>query len=66
MIRTDKLRGIIAENGETQASVARMIGITQDTFYKKMKRGVFGSDEIMIMIDKLHIDNPSDIFFAKE
>ena len=30
-----------------------------------MKIGVFGSDEIQIMIDELHIDNPIEIFFAE-
>lgn len=43
-----------------------MIGITPKTFYDKMKNGVFGSDEIQIMIDELHIDNPMPIFFAHE
>ncbi|MCI6346947.1 MAG: DUF739 domain-containing protein [Negativibacillus massiliensis] len=66
MIRTDDLRGIIAKKGYTQADIARMIGITPKTFYEKMKSGVFGSDEIQIMIEKLQIDNPIDIFFASE
>ena len=43
-----------------------MIGITPKTFYEKMKNGVFGSDEIQIMIDELHIDEPMSIFFAHE
>ena len=66
MIRTDKLRGVIAERGISQADVAQMIGITPKTFYEKMKIGVFGSDEIQKMIDELHIENPMDIFFASE
>lgn len=66
MVDTNKLRGIIAENGKTQSDVAKMIGITPKTFYTRMDRGVFGSDEIQIMIDKLHIQNPMDIFFVKE
>lgn len=66
VIKTDDLRGIIAKNGFSQSDVARMIGITPKTFYEKMKIGVFGSDEIQIMIDKLHIENPIEIFFAKE
>ena len=65
MIRTDDLRGIIAKKGYTQADIARMIGITPKTFYEKMKSGVFGSDEIQIMIEKLQIDNPIEIFFCK-
>lgn len=66
MIKTNELKGIIVKNGYTQKQVAERIGITPKTFYEKMKRGVFGSDEIEIMIDMLNISNPSEIFFAKE
>lgn len=66
MIKTDELRGIIAKNGLSQTDVAKMIGVTPKTFYEKMKNGVFGSDEIQIMIDELHINKPMLIFFAKE
>ena len=66
MIRTDELRGIIAKNGLSQSDVALKIGVTPKTFYEKMKIGIFGSDEIQIMIDELHIEDPTAIFFAKE
>jgi len=66
VIKTDELRGIIAKNGLSQTDVAKMIGVTPKTFYEKMKNGVFGSDEIQIMIDELHIDDPMPIFFAHE
>lgn len=66
MIRTDELRGLLAKKGISQAKMAEYIGITPKTFYKKMKIGVFGSDEIQVMIDKLDIENPIDIFFANE
>lgn len=66
MIRTDKLRGVIAEKGYSQADVAAMIGITPKTFYEKMKIGIFGSDEIQKMIDGLGIEKPMEIFFAQE
>lgn len=66
MIKTNELRGIIAKNGFSQSDVAEKIGITPKTFYEKMKNGVFGSNEIQIMIDELHIENPIEIFFAKE
>ena len=66
MIKTNELRGIIAKNGLSQSDVAIKIGITPKTFYEKMKNGVFGSDEIQIMIDELHIENQESIFFAKE
>jgi DNA-binding XRE family transcriptional regulator len=63
-LKTDELRGIIAKNGTTQSRVAKSIGITPKTFYSKMKKGVFGSDEISIMIKELHIDDPMKIFFS--
>lgn len=65
MINTAELRGVIAKNGKTQSDVAKMLNITPKTFYMRMQKGVFGSDEIQTMIDELHIDNPMEIFFAK-
>lgn len=64
MINTNALRGKIAELGLHQYQVAEMIGVSPKTFYDKMKKGVFGSDEIQIMIDKLKIDDPVNIFFS--
>ncbi len=66
VIKTNELRGVIAKNGYSQSDVAKMIGVTPKTFYEKMKNGVFGSDEIQIMINNLHIEDPIAIFFAKE
>lgn len=64
MVDTNKLRGCIVANGKTQEEVAKSIGISPKTFYLKMKKGVFGSDEIEKMIDLLGIENPMSIFFA--
>ena len=66
MIDTDELRGIIAKRHKTQVDVAKKIGITPKTFYTKMQKGVFGRDEIQIMIEDLDIKNPMEIFFAKK
>ena len=66
MIKTDELKVIIAKNGMSQRSVALAIGISEKTFYEKMKKGVFGSDEIEAMTNLLNIDKPWDIFFAKK
>lgn len=64
MIKVNELKAEIVKNNLTQADVAKMIGVTPKTFYMKMKRGVFGSDEIQIMIKNLNIKNPMDIFFT--
>lgn len=66
MIRTDELKGLIAKKGLSQAKMAKMINITPKTFYEKMKTGVFGGDEIQIMIDELNIENPAEIFLRSK
>ena len=66
MVDTNKLRGIIVTNQKTQEQVARHIGITPKTFYGKMKKGVFGSDEIEKMIEFLEIDDPMSVFFTQK
>lgn len=66
MINTNELRGIIAREGMSQRGVAKELGITQETFYRKMKKGVFDSDEIYMMIDLLNIEDPVAVFFANE
>ena len=63
MIDTMKLKGIISERGFSQRRVAKNLGMTEKTFYGKMKRGVFDSDEIQQMIELLGID-PIEVFFA--
>ena len=65
MVDVNRLKGIIVQNEKTQEDVAKYIGITPKTFYSKMKKGVFGSDEIDKMIDYLKIEDPAAIFFAK-
>lgn len=64
MININRLKGIIVENELSQAKIAKELGMTPKTFYNKMKKGVFDSDEIEEMIKLLHIDNPTEIFFA--
>ena len=65
-MNTAKLKGIIAERGYSQREVAKAIGVTEKTFYNKMKKGVFGTDEATAMIELLGIKNPADIFLQKK
>lgn len=66
MIDTNALKGAIVAKGLTQQDVAKHLEMTPKTFYSKMKRGVFGSDEMESMIELLAIDDPVAIFFAKK
>ena len=68
MIDTNALRGVMAERGFSQSTVARKIGMTPKTFYVKMGRKVFDSDEIEAMIRLLDIplERSMSIFFAHD
>ena len=64
MIDTNKLKGLIVERGYSQSDIAKMLGITPKTFYERMNRGIFYSNEIEKMINILSISDPVTIFFA--
>lgn len=66
MVKTQELRGIIVARGTTQEGVARALGISNKTFYNKMKKGVFNTDEAAKMTRILKIENPADIFLSDE
>ena len=66
MVNTNKLRGLMAEKGRSGKDMANVIKKTPKTFYEKMKKGVFDSDEIQAIVEDLNIENPLEIFFADE
>ena len=65
MIRTDLLKEMMLQNGLTQTQVASRLGMTTRTFYKRMKSGVFRSDEMEAMADMLHLQDPLTVFFYR-
>ena len=64
MLDKNALRAEIVKNGLTQKDVAKKLNISEKTFISRMKKGVFGTDEVEIMVDYLGIKNPVEIFFA--
>lgn len=68
MVDTQALAGIIVSKGKTQKDVANHLGMAPKTFYSKMKKGVFGSDEMEGMIDFLEMEMSVAIpvFFANK
>ena len=66
MVDVNKLRGLMAEKGRSGKYMANVIKKTPKTFYAKMKKGVFDSDEITAIVEDLAIANPIEIFFADE
>ena len=66
MIDTNKLNAHIATNGLTKRKVAHLMGISETSMYSKMKKGVFGSNEMAELVKILNIpkDEITQIFFA--
>ena len=66
MLDVRKFKAKLVENGITNAQMAALIGVSERTFYSRLKIKEFGSDEIEIMMYVLKIENPKEIFFASE
>ncbi len=67
MLDTKELRGRIAKSGLSQRKLALLIGMTEKTFYGKMKSGVFKTDELEQVAELIGM-NPKEIgvLFCKE
>ncbi|MBR4049147.1 MAG: DUF739 domain-containing protein [Clostridia bacterium] len=63
MINSKLLSEIIFKRDLSQRKVAHHLGMTEKTFYSKMKKGIFDSDEIEEMISFLEIKEPMPVFF---
>lgn len=66
MVDVKRLKSVMVLNDKTQEDVARHLNMSTKTFYSKMKKGIFGSDEIESMVEYLNIDDPMSVFFAKK
>lgn len=65
MVDVNRLKGEIKANGLTQGELAIKLGISEQTLSKKLKKGIFDSNEMKAMIDILNIKDPVKIFFAQ-
>lgn len=65
MVNTAKVRGLIVENGYKMSDVASFLGISQASLHRRLEKGIFKSDEIEILIERLHIADPMAVFFTQ-
>ena len=65
MIDTDALRAEMARNHITQDELSKRLGITSATFRSKVKKGVFDTNEVEVMMDALKLKEPMTIFFHR-
>lgn len=56
MLKVNELKAAIKKCGYTQEKTAELIDMNPRTFYNRLKRKKFGSDEIDKLIDVLNLD----------
>lgn len=66
MVNANELRAEIVRKGLTQKQVADKMNISSKTLSNKLRRGVFGSDEIEQLMSILEISDPVPIFFSQK
>lgn len=67
MFDRKKLQAQMVLKGINGSDLAKKIGISESTLYRKMgNNGDFSRKEIAKIISILEIENPEDIFFADE
>lgn len=64
MFNVNEFKAAIVRKGLTQAKVADALGISSRTLTTKIRKGVFGSDEIDSLVKILELSDPMSIFFA--
>lgn len=65
MMNTNLLKAEIVKNGLTQKEFCKSIKMAQSTFIRKIRKGVFNTDEIERMVNVLNLKRPEQIFFGK-
>lgn len=64
-MNANALKAEIVRNGLTYEQTARGIGMSETTFWRRMRSGNFGLDEANRLIKLLSIKNPAEIFFGE-
>ena len=66
MIDVEGLKRAVRVSGYTMKSFAKSMNISRTALYRKLQSGVLRSDEIELMLQLLHIQDPVPIFFASK
>lgn len=63
-MRTELVRQRIKDMGLTQRRAARYMGISENTLCRKLRTGLFRSDEMEMLARLLEVD-PQELFFQE-
>lgn len=66
MVDTKLLKSEIVKMGFSQCEFCKKIGMPQSTFIRRMRKGVFKTDEVSEITRVLKLKKPEQIFFANK
>lgn len=66
MVDVKELKAQIVRSGLSVETVYSGLGLTKKQWYFRMNNKTLDSNEMLKLIDMLHIENPIPIFFARE
>ena len=55
----------MVKKGFNQRTLCNEINMSQATFTRRLRKGIFKSDEVAKIIEVLDLKNPMEIFFSK-
>ncbi len=64
MVNINLLKSYMVKAGYTQKMLAEKLGISEQTFTRRMKKRAFGTDEASKIVTLLSIDDPESVFFS--
>ena len=64
MLNRNLLKSTWVKEGLKQKDVANILGISPESLTRKLRSGIFKTDEAAVLIKALKIENPVEIFFG--
>lgn len=66
MVDCIKIKALMVEHNLTGKEVAKRMGLSDKTLYRKLNSGIFNTVEMNKLVEILDIDDPVKIFFASK
>lgn len=64
-VNVNLLKSYMVKAGYTQKELAKLLGISEQTLTRKLRKRVFGTDEAAKIVELLNIDDPKAVFFGE-
>lgn len=66
MVDCMKIKALMVEHKLSGKDVAKRMGLSDKTLYRKLNSGIFNTTEMNKLVEILNIEDPAKIFFASK